>query len=284
MFCHDHSQLCCTNCVFLNHRLCAKVILISGSVKEPLPDLQQLSRKIQTILETLKKLENNWNTSMHTLQASYDEQLHQIRDTRQKINIILDRIEKTTIKELDDKINSLKVSVKTDADNCSKCKHELKQLSDVIHDIVDKGKAELTFIASKKCIEKVKQSETYLKENSVQVENTLNFQANSDVQQYLCKLSGLGRIVLGTKALSVFSDQVFTVHGKSEYDVSIERDDLEIDSKLMFDISAICVLSNDQILVADFDNKRIKQLNHQYKVVGHFSLTAYPIDMCQITQ
>ncbi|KAH3718341.1 hypothetical protein DPMN_061144 [Dreissena polymorpha] len=80
-------------------------------------------------------------------------------------------------------MTSLKAYVKTNSDNCSKLKHKLKRLSNSIHDIVDKGKAELTFIASKKCLEKIKQSETYLKENSIQVESSLTFQANSDAQQ-----------------------------------------------------------------------------------------------------
>ncbi|XP_052248283.1 uncharacterized protein LOC127856229 isoform X2 [Dreissena polymorpha] len=280
MYCSDHSQLCCTNCAFLNHRLCTKVTLISESAREPLPDLQQLSRKIQTILKEVKKLENYWNTNMLTLQASYNKQLDEILETRQTINIILDKIEKNTIKELDNKMNSLKASVKTDIDNCSKLKNELKRLSDAIHDIVDKGKAELTFIASNKCLELVKQSEIYLKENSVQVESSLTFLANSDVQQYLSILSGLGRIVLSTKALSVLgdADQVFTVQEKSKYDVSLPSD-----TEKSFTISAICVLSDDQILVADCTNKRVKLLNHQYQVGSHCDLNASPNDMCQIT-
>ncbi|XP_052246553.1 transcription intermediary factor 1-alpha-like [Dreissena polymorpha] len=280
MYCNDHSQLCCTNCAFLNHRLCTKVTLISESARGPLPDLQQLSRKIQTILEEVKKLENHCNTNMLTLQASYNKLLDEIRDTRQTINIILDKIEKNTIQELDDKMTSLKASIKTDLDNCIKLKNELKQLSGAINDIIDKGKAELTFIASKKCLEQVKQSETYLKENSVQVESSLTFQADSDVQQYLSKLSGLGKTVLSTKEILELGDpdQVFTIQGKSEYDVSIPGD-----SDRIRDIIAICVLSDDEILVADCANKRVKLLNHQYQVVGHCDLTGWPWGMCKIT-
>ncbi|XP_052230959.1 uncharacterized protein LOC127844604 isoform X3 [Dreissena polymorpha] len=271
MFCNDHSQLCCTNCAFLNHRQCTKVTLISESVKGPTPDLQQVSKRIQIILETLKKLENDWNTNMQSLQVSYNTHLHEIRQTRQKINTIFDKIEKNTIKELDDKMTSLKASLKTDLDNCSKLKNELKQLSDAIHDIVDKGKADLSFIASKKCLEKSMQSETYLKDNAVQAERLLTFQADIDIEQFVSKLSGLGRIVLS------YPDQVFTVQGKSEYNVEIPSDSWNCS------IIAICVLSSDQILVADNNNKCVKLLDQQYKVVAHCDLNAIPSDMCQIT-
>ncbi|XP_052255542.1 uncharacterized protein LOC127861180 isoform X2 [Dreissena polymorpha] len=295
MFCNDHSQLCCTNCAFLNHRQCAKVALISESVTGSPPDLQQLSRKIQSVLVELKKLQHYWDTNMQSLQVSYNKQLHEIRDSRQEINTILDEIEKNTIQELDGKMTSLRASVKTNVDNCSKLQNELKRLSDTIHDIVDKGKAELSFIASKKCLEKINQSETYLTENLVQVESSLIFQADNDVQQHLSKLSGLGRIVVCTQAVPLHDDpdQVLAVQGKSEYDVSIPSD-----SQKTYDICAICVLSNDQILVADYKNKRVKLLDHQYQVVGHSDFfvldhqyqvvghcdfTAEPHDMCQTT-
>ncbi|KAH3717420.1 uncharacterized protein LOC127855740 [Dreissena polymorpha] len=183
------------------------------------------------------------------------------------------------MEELDDKLASLKASVKTDVDNCSKLKIELKRPNDATHDIVDKGKAERTFIASKKCLKNIVLSETYMKENSVQIESALTFLADSDVHQYLSNLSGLGKIVLSTKEILVFGDkdQTFTVQGKSEYDVSIPSD-----SQKSFYINAMCVLS-DQIIVADVSNKRIKLLNHQYQVVDHCDLTAAPCDMCQIT-
>ncbi|XP_052286226.1 uncharacterized protein LOC127881979 [Dreissena polymorpha] len=277
MYCNDHSQLCCITCAFLNHRQCAKVTLISESVKEPPPDLLLLARKIQTILEEIKKLQNHWDTNMQSLQASYDKQLHEIRETRNKINSILDKIEKNTMKELDDKLTNLKASVKTDADNCSKLNNDLEQLSGAIHDVVNKGNAELSFIASKKCLEKIYHSETYLKKNSVQVESSLTFQANSDAQQCLSNLSGLGKIVLSTKTVLGDTDQVFTVQEKSEYNVSLPSD-----SRMRFTIT-ICLLSDYKILVADHDNKRVKLLNHQYKVVGHCDLNGYPWDMCKTT-
>ncbi|XP_052235695.1 uncharacterized protein LOC127847674 isoform X5 [Dreissena polymorpha] len=280
MFCNDHSQLCCTNCAFVNHRQCAKVVLISESVKGPLPDLQQLSRKIQTVLVELKKLQNYWDTNMQSLQISYKKQLHEIGQTRQKINTILDEIEKTTLKELEDKMTSLKASVNTNVDNCSKLQNELTRLRDTIHDIVDKGKAELSFIASKKCLQKINQSETYLIENLVQVESSLTFQVDSDFQQHLSNLSGLGRIVVCTQAVPLpgAANKVLAVQGKSEYNVSIPSD-----AKKRFIIRAICVLLNDQILVADHDNKRVKLLDHQYQVVEHCDLNACPMDMCLIT-
>ncbi|KAH3735057.1 hypothetical protein DPMN_041518 [Dreissena polymorpha] len=56
MFCQDHSQLCCTDCAFLNHSKCTDVALITDSVKTMSVDMQQLSNSLETILDELNKL------------------------------------------------------------------------------------------------------------------------------------------------------------------------------------------------------------------------------------
>ncbi|KAH3696640.1 hypothetical protein DPMN_084116 [Dreissena polymorpha] len=95
MFCEDHSQLCCCNCAVLQHSLCKKVTLISDYVKNNSTDLQQMSVKIQTILEEIKKLQDN-EASIRSVHSSYDAQLNKIQATRRKINEVLDEIEKET--------------------------------------------------------------------------------------------------------------------------------------------------------------------------------------------
>ncbi|KAH3748364.1 hypothetical protein DPMN_182808 [Dreissena polymorpha] len=53
MFCQDHIQLCCSDCVLLNHRQCTNVSLISESVKKLSLDMKQLSINLQTIIHQL---------------------------------------------------------------------------------------------------------------------------------------------------------------------------------------------------------------------------------------
>ncbi|KAH3850362.1 uncharacterized protein LOC127874475 [Dreissena polymorpha] len=70
-----------------------------------------------------------------------------------------------------------------------------------------------------------------------------------------------------------------TVQGKSGYiyNVRIPRDSSRCQ------INAICILSSDQILVADNDNNCVKLLDQQYRVIGHCDLNAHPSGLCQIT-
>ncbi|XP_052248343.1 uncharacterized protein LOC127856280 isoform X2 [Dreissena polymorpha] len=47
--------------------------------------------------------------------------------------------------------------------------------------------------------------------------------------------------------------------------------------------TASCAAVIVNCVITDFNNKRVKLLNHHYQVVGHCDLTASPEDMCQIT-
>ncbi|KAH3781057.1 hypothetical protein DPMN_158882 [Dreissena polymorpha] len=78
-------------------------------------------------------------------------------------------------------------------------------------------------------------------------------------------------------SVQVNPDKVFTLKGKSEYNVRIPRD-----SNTCW-ICGACVLSDGQVLVADSANNKVKLLNQQYQVVSHCGVAAIPRDMCLIT-
>ncbi|KAH3749810.1 uncharacterized protein LOC127848195 [Dreissena polymorpha] len=280
MFCDEHSELCCTNCAFLNHRHCPKVTLISDIVKIQSTDLKKLSDSIQTILEEMRKLQCNQEASLQYVHNSFDEQLQKIHETRRKINAALDTIEQKTLHEMKDTLTKLQASRKDDIDKYISLQDELKQLRDAIQDISDKSKLELSFIATRKCKDKIQHCETFLKKNSLGNKVSITFLPNIDIVQYLSKLSDLGKIEHSAQTLMVQENpnKVFTVKGKSEHNVTIPSD-LEV-----CDFRAICVLSEGQVLVADSDNKTIKLLDQQYlEVVSHCSVTILPYAMCQIT-
>ncbi|KAH3894780.1 hypothetical protein DPMN_018939 [Dreissena polymorpha] len=73
------------------------------------------------------------------------------------------------------------------------------------------------------------------------------------------------------------SGKVFNVQSNTKHNVSIPSDSY---SCL---ITGMCVLTDGQVLVADYSNKRFKLLNQQYQVVSHCGVTVYVSDMCQIT-
>ncbi|XP_052255544.1 uncharacterized protein LOC127861182 [Dreissena polymorpha] len=277
-FCEDHSKLCCNTCAFHDHRQCKMVMLLSDLVKNTSTDLKQVSVTIQTTLAELKKLQDNQEASIQSVQSSYDEQLRKIQETRQKILAALDMLEKKTLQEMKDTLTKLQASLKSDVDKCSTLGNELKQLRDAIQDISDKSKQELSFIASIKCKDKIQQFENYQKKNFAEQKLSITFHPNSEIMQYLSQLSGLGIIENSTQTLTVRGnpDQIIRIDGKSEYDVRVQGDETCY-------IHDIFVLPSGQVLVVDSNNKKVKLLNKQYQVVSHCSVSDMPQYICQIT-
>ncbi|KAH3701939.1 hypothetical protein DPMN_076937 [Dreissena polymorpha] len=251
-------------------------MLLSDLVKSTSTDLNKVSVTIQTTLAKLKKLQDNQEASIISVQSSYDEQLHKIQETRQKIIAALDMLEKKTLQEMKVTLTKLQASLKSDVDKCSTLRDELKQLGYAIHDISDKSKQELSFIASIKCQDKIQQFEM---EKFVQVKSLITFQPYSEIMHYLSQLSGLGSIEHSTQTLTVRGnpDQIIRFDGKYEYDVGVQGD------STCCRIEDICVLPGGQVLVVDSQNKKVMLLNKQYQLVSHFSVSDTPQCMCQIT-
>ncbi|KAH3701950.1 uncharacterized protein LOC127861057 [Dreissena polymorpha] len=278
MFCEDHSQLCCNNCAFLNHRQCKTVMLLSDLVKITSTDLNQVSVTIQTTLAELKKIQNIQEANIQSVRISYYEQLHKIQETRHKILAALDMLEKKTLQEMKDTLTKLQAPLKSDVDKCSTLQDELKQLGDAIQDISDKSKQELSLLACIKSKDKIQQFENYQKKNFGQVKSSITFQFNSGLVQYLSKLSGLGEIKHNAQSLTAVgnADQIIRIDVKPEYDVGLPGDEPCI-------IADICVLPSGQVIVVDSKNKKVKLLNQQYQVVSHCSVSDKPLSICQIT-
>ncbi|KAH3820318.1 hypothetical protein DPMN_122064 [Dreissena polymorpha] len=269
MFCQDHSQLCCTDCVLLNHRQCTKMTLISESVKTKSFDMQQVSSNLQTIVDKLHKVKSKQEGRIQSIEVSCREKLHEIRDLKKKLNATLDELENITLKELDEIRTSLQICLKKDIDNCSRLKDDLQTLSEAVNSLCDKSRKDLEFIVSRKCLDKIQESESYLKENPAKVPSSIIFRANTDIEQYLSKQFGLGRILESMQSL--------TVTRKSEYIVKIQSDRVDLQ------ITGICSLPSGQVIVADFNNNKLKLLDQHYKVSSHCDVSYSPRSICQIT-
>ncbi|KAH3896447.1 hypothetical protein DPMN_020624 [Dreissena polymorpha] len=82
---------------------------------------------------------------------------------REKIKYLLADFEKSTIKEKKDELNLKQASLKVWRNSCIRLHYELFHLHVAIPKIL--GKPELSFIASKKCLENIQQSDIFKKEN-----------------------------------------------------------------------------------------------------------------------
>ncbi|KAL3890797.1 hypothetical protein ACJMK2_003075 [Sinanodonta woodiana] len=95
-YCQDHNIPCCATCFFEGHKICAKVI----DLKKELPALLR-ECKPDKIIDDMNKIENHLKKFMETneavvnnLEPHVNRMTDQIREVRNKINSLLDKLEK----------------------------------------------------------------------------------------------------------------------------------------------------------------------------------------------
>ncbi|KAH3882166.1 hypothetical protein DPMN_006097 [Dreissena polymorpha] len=266
MYCTDHSHLCCSKCVELNHRLCLQVTPLPQAATGKSTNFKNLSVSTENTLSQIKQCQTYQEDRMKSLKVSYKEHeglivdglrvnivsylrecetstvntthehmQYPISEMREEIKYLLADFEKSTIKEKKEELNLKQAPLKVVRNSCIRLHYELFHLHVAIPKVL--GKPELSFIASKKCLENIQQTDIFIKEN--------------------------------------FSNKVFTVNGKSVHNVKMPSDSCTCW------IKAVCALPDGQVLVADLSNYKVKLLNQQYRVVSH--LDVKPLDMCLIT-
>ncbi|KAH3894917.1 hypothetical protein DPMN_019077, partial [Dreissena polymorpha] len=215
MFCLDHNHLCCSKCVELNHRLCLQVTPLPQAARGKSTNFKNLSFRTENTLSQMKQCQTYQEDRMKSLKVSYknyerlivdglrvniisylrecetstvntthEHMQYPISEMREGIKNLLADFEQSTIKEKKEELNLKQATLKVVRNSCIRLHYELFHLHVAIPKVL--GKPELSFIASKKCLENIQQSDIFIKEN--------------------------------------FSNHVFTVNGKSVHNVKMPSD------------------------------------------------------------
>ncbi|XP_052771546.1 uncharacterized protein LOC128211144 [Mya arenaria] len=134
LVCVDHDQLCCHGCVAVNQRQCSSIQHIpdvAQGIRED-PMFTQLPQKVADLRKQLENMQDARKKNGAALRKTRAVIVDEIRTLRKKINEILDRMEKTTVQELDDLIAKQVMSIQKDIDLCTQMDEDMKSLIDAI--------------------------------------------------------------------------------------------------------------------------------------------------------
>ncbi|KAH3805581.1 hypothetical protein DPMN_133885 [Dreissena polymorpha] len=175
-------------------RLCLQVTTLPQAIKEKSSDFNNLSVRTENTLSQITQLQTYLEGRMKFLKASYKEHerlivdglrlgiisfllqcenstvntthehmQYTINEMREQIKYLLADCEKSTIKEKKEELNLKQAPLKVVRHSCMRLHYELLHLHVAVPKVL--GKPELSFIASKKCLEKIQQSDILIKEN-----------------------------------------------------------------------------------------------------------------------
>ncbi|XP_052286426.1 uncharacterized protein LOC127881995 isoform X2 [Dreissena polymorpha] len=268
-FCNLHKQLCCPQCVSDQHSQCREVTQISELTNSQPSGLEGLSVELETVLGEIKTLQISQEASIQSLQRTYNEHREvMIEQMRGNLNTYIDECDNNSVGTSGGNEQYLKeemcrnvVSILNEFDNIT-----AKELNEMKDEVIS-----------------IKGSVTSSIHKCTSLHNDLSHfheivQKIGDHKQ-LCLIASIKCKHIIQQALTLLgkSGKVFKVQRKSVHNVRIPSDSNSCH------ITGMCALPDGQVLVADRDNKRVKLLSQQYKVVSHWDVNAEPQDICQIT-
>ncbi|XP_052781189.1 uncharacterized protein LOC128217826 [Mya arenaria] len=283
LVCGDHDQLCCHVCVAVDHRLCSSIQHIPDVARDIRkdPGFRQLPQQVAVLRKQIEDMKNDRKKNSSSLRKTRTAIVDEIKAIRKMINGMLDKMEKTTVQELDRLVADQEMSIKKDMESCTQMHDELKNIIDDIQSKDSSGEPPL-YIGFKKCEEKIKQAKEILQNMSSVVKYDLTFRKHNGIEDNLSSMKTFGELnesnVFGAQpCTSLFPrDHVFATEGYKEYNVKMSSD------KYNCDIQGMCELPGEEIVISDYHNMTVKLLDQKYRVVDHCDVPMFPLDVCHI--
>lgn len=189
-------------------------------------------------------------------------------------------METRTIEELDKVLGAMDDVLHSDVTSCKTMKDDMQKLLYEIEERRNLSES-LTFIAYKRCEQKLSDARCLLKsipENEFKV----TVKEYSEILSYLETLNALGEFeakpwVPSLPPIRIGRNHIYKKVGEGrQYDVRLNVD------RNTCAIVGCCKFSNELLLLADCDNKKLKLLNDLYQVIHHYETKGSPYHMCHL--
>ncbi|XP_052778521.1 uncharacterized protein LOC128215961 [Mya arenaria] len=283
LVCGDHDQLCCHLCAAVDHRQCSSIQHIADVAKgvHKDPEFRQLPQRLAELRKRLEDMKNDRRKNGASLRKTRTAIVDEIKAIRKTINEVLDKMEKTTVQELDRLVADQELSIKKDMEYCTQMHDELKSIMDDIQSRGSSGEPPL-YIGFRKCEEKIKQASKILQNMSIVVKYKITFRKENGIEDNLSSMKTFGELkesnVFGKQPLIVLfpRDHVFATQGYKEYSVKMSLD------KNKCSIAGLCELPGGEIIISDRKNCKVKLLDQEYRILDHCDVPEQPFDVCNI--
>lgn len=103
-FCADHDAICCNTCVSVGHRTCENVVYLPDAAKgvASSEELRNVLDNAKTAKDSLTSLISSGKEVKTAIEKETKDAIENVKNYRQQMNAELDRMEKETLRSLED--------------------------------------------------------------------------------------------------------------------------------------------------------------------------------------
>ncbi|XP_060566011.1 uncharacterized protein LOC132725043 isoform X1 [Ruditapes philippinarum] len=275
MYCQNHDNVGCSTCMAVDHRLCKDTFYIPEFIQNN--TYQVISRGLQTklneIAKTLAKQADIFKQDKQRLLKRKAELLADIRKFRQEINDKLDKLEKSSIEEMESKVKSLEDKIEDGHKQLQAYKSRVTSANDKLAS-KNTNQAEV-FVYVKMAEDAANVANNYMKHAKMKstVED-IEFLPDSTI---LTQLDQMKTLCTLTEKHTKKSVNLFHSKGNKSYNVKVESDNR------ICNITSVCCMEDGTIILGDGNNRKLIRLHsYNYTVTDFCDLPGFTHQVCMI--
>ncbi|XP_060595609.1 uncharacterized protein LOC132749728 [Ruditapes philippinarum] len=275
MYCQNHDNVGCSTCMAVDHRLCKDTFYIPEFIQNNTCQLasREIQIRLKEIAKTLAKHADRFKQDKQRLLKRKAEILADIRKFRQEINDHLDKLEKSSIDEIEDKVKCLEDKIEAGLKQLQANKSRITSANDKLA-YTNTNKAEV-FVHVKMAENAANVANMYIED--AKIKNTvedIDFQPDRTILTQLEQMKALGTLSEKPAKASI---NLFQIKGHQLYNVKDKSDTTNCH------ITSACCMEDGTIILADYNNNKLKRLHSDnYTVTDCCDLPGRPHQVCMI--
>jgi hypothetical protein len=256
-------------------RLCKDTFYIPEFIQNNTYQVESrdIQTKLKEIAKTLEKQAARFKQEKQRLLKRKAEFLSDIRKFRQEINVQLDKLEKSSIDEIESRVKWLEDKIEDSLKQLQANKSRIKSANDKLSS-TNTNHSDV-FVYVKMGEDAANVANKYMEHAKIKSKvEDIECQPDRTIVTQLEQKKTLGTL---SDKLTKTADILFQIKGNQSYNVKVKSD-----KKNCF-IKCACCMEDGIIILADNNNRKLKRLNsYNYTVTDYCDLPGEPWQMCKI--
>ena len=236
-------------------------------------ELKRLKTEMTSIKERLEDAEQKSQTYIESVETQRKEVISDVEKLEQSLVQHIQKLKHEALETLEKEYTLIKENLETNISQIRKVNLEIEQERNQLPTVNNLDQIQ-QFVHTKLVQQTANVAMDIIKQSDVKVCPDLPFTENKDLKLSIMTSTTIGHIQNVTESNNLLSPKVYKVRSKKEINLKLSND------KKVCNGSAICRLLDGTIILADWNNKKIKRLDVSYNVRDYLDVGDNPTGIC----
>jgi hypothetical protein len=235
--------------------------------------MQRLSSDMVNIQKRLKDTEQKMQTNNNSIEKHRNDVISQVEAIERDLIEHIQKLKHEALKALETEYSLVKEELETNISQISKLKQEFEKTSSQPQTAHNLNMRE-QFVQTKLIQQTVNDAMKVFEQSEDKGRVSLCFKENTELKSSIRTSTCLGRVQKVTENNSILTQKIYKVSSRKEINIKMKNDRTQCIS------IDICQLADGTIILADYNNLRIKRLDVNYNIKDVLDLGADPRGIC----